>query len=342
MRTKIRGPQGQSTVTFSESATISDLRTKINENTALSSFDVKVGYPPQPLQLDDLPEETKLSDIGVSLNGEQLIISEKVVHFEELPPASQAQDYASSSSQAPATKPTSGTKAPSTNLLSLDRKASPEDPPELPMPARASTLLIRVMPDDNSCLFRAFGSAFFGAMDNMHELRSVIAQSIQADPDTYSAVVLEKSPDDYCRWIQSPDAWGGQIELDILSKHFGIGICSIDVQTLRVDRYNETQPTRCILVYSGIHYDVIALSPSDFPHEKAYAPPEFDTKIFEVGDDEVLDTAVELCRLLNQKGYFTDTASFSIKCGDCGGIFLGEKGAIEHAQATGHHNFGEA
>lgn len=90
--------------------------------------------------------------------------------------------------------------------LSLSRKPPADDPPELPMPSHNSTLVLRIMPDDNSCLFRAFNSAYFGLMDNMHELRSIVAQRIQESPDVYSAVVLEKSPDEYCRWIQHPDS----------------------------------------------------------------------------------------------------------------------------------------
>ena len=176
----------------------------------------------------------------------------------------------------------------------------------------------------------------------MHELRSVIAQAIQADPATYSEVVLEKKPDDYCRWIQSPNSWGGQIELDILSKHFDVEICSIDVQSLRVDKYNEGKPQRCILVYSGIHYDVIAASPSEYPYEKAYAPPDFDVKVFDANDEVVLSTAVKLCAKLQKQGYFTDTAAFSLRCNVCGGMFTGEAGATEHASETGHYDFGEA
>lgn len=87
------------------------------------------------------------------------------------------------------------------------------------------------MPDDNSCLFRAFGTACLPGDDqSMTELRSVVATAIQEDPETYSKVVLEQDPDDYCRWIQTPDAWGGAIEMQILAKYFGIDICSVDVQ----------------------------------------------------------------------------------------------------------------
>ncbi len=90
------------------------------------------------------------------------------------------------------------------------------------------------MPDDNSCLFRAFGTAVLPGDDqSMPELRSLVASAIQAEPDVYTKVVLEQAPDDYCRWIQTADAWGGAIEMGILSKHFDIEICSIDVQVSR-------------------------------------------------------------------------------------------------------------
>ncbi|KFY14687.1 hypothetical protein V491_05950, partial [Pseudogymnoascus sp. VKM F-3775] len=151
-----------------------------------------------------------------------------------------------------------------------------EDTPELPLPDRGATLVMRVMPDDNSCLFRAFAAAVLPGDDlSMLELRSLVASQIQEERDVYTKVVLDnREPDDYCRWIQTEDAWGGAIELAILSKHFKIEVCSIDVQTLRIDRFNEGAPIRCILVYSGIHYDTIVQSPSDPPHTIADNPPE--------------------------------------------------------------------
>lgn len=92
-------------------------------------------------------------------------------------------------------------------------------------------LVLRVMPDDNSCLFRALAAAVLPGDDlSMPELRSLVASTIQAEPEIYTKVVLEKSPDAYCRWIQSPDSWGGAIEMGILAQYFDIEICSIDVQ----------------------------------------------------------------------------------------------------------------
>ncbi|EFR02703.1 ubiquitin thioesterase OTU1 [Nannizzia gypsea CBS 118893] len=326
MRLRIRGPNGQSAITLEDTATVEELLNHISQVTTLSSFDIKYGYPPQPLTLSQFDAKSKVIDIGVNLNGEQLIVSKR----EE--PAGQPQpsnDQAKGRSAAP---------------LSLTKKKSSieDNAPEIPSPEHGGTIVLRVMPDDNSCLFRAVGSAVIGAMDTMTELRSIIAQSIQAQPDFYTTAVLEKSPDDYCRWIQTEHAWGGGIELGILSKHFEIEICSIDVQTLRIDRFNEGCPTRCIVVYSGIHYDTVALSPSDEPYTHAYAPPEFDTRIFDSSDSIILEKAIELCRILKEKHYYTDTSNFQIKCNICGGLFIGEKGATAHASETGHYDFGEA
>ncbi|WEW60387.1 ubiquitin-specific protease otu1 [Emydomyces testavorans] len=338
MRIRIRGPSGQSTISLQATATIDDLLNQIKEKTSLPAFDIKFGYPPQPLALDQFSPQTKVTDIDVDLNGEQLIVIQKEdAAAHATPPASSSQSTQTrtQSSYPPEAQP----KLPSPNRK--DTSAETE-PPEIPCPEHNGTIVLRIMPDDNSCLFRAVGSAVLGAMDAMTELRSIVAQTIQERPDIYSEAVLERSRDDYCRWIQTEAAWGGGIELSIFSNHFDLEICSIDVQTLRVDRFNEGRPTRCIVVYSGIHYDTIALSPSDPPFDHAYAPPEFDTKIFDAADPTVLEKAVELCRILQQKHYYTDTAGFQVKCNICGGMFVGEKGATRHASETGHYDFGEA
>jgi ubiquitin thioesterase OTU1 len=365
MRVRIRGPNGQATITLAETATVGDLRSQIAEKTSISNFDIKHGYPPKPLILNDHQDSESLSETGLKLDGEQLIVSESTEPTSGHAPAaaqkSKSQETSSNASLSNGSNPQSsdvsssfsfagvGTAPPaparqSNKPLSLTRKKTdPLDAPELPMPSHSSTMVLRIMEDDNSCLFRAFGSAFFGGdMDNMYELRSIIAQSIQEDPETYSAAVLERDPDDYCNWIQTPDAWGGGIELGILSKRFDIEICSIDVQSLKVYPFNEGRPIRCILVYSGVHYDTIALSPSDAPHKHAYALPEHDTKIFDAADPLVLEKAVELCRVLQKKHYYTDTAGFTVRCNVCRKSFVGEKGATEHAAKTGHYDFGEA
>jgi ubiquitin thioesterase OTU1 len=108
-----------------------------------------------------------------------------------------------------------------------------------------------------------------------------------------------------------------------------------------VDKFNEGRPTRCILVYSGIHYDTIVQSPSEPPHLKADSPPELDKRIWDTDDDEVLVAALELCKKLKAKHYYTDTGGMGIKCNVCGWIGSGEKEAAVHAGQTGHYDMAE-
>ncbi|KAL8675395.1 MAG: hypothetical protein Q9168_000226 [Polycauliona sp. 1 TL-2023] len=372
MRLRIRGPSGQSTLTLSNNSTVADLLVSIAERTSISNFEVKYGYPPKPLHLHEFDPTSMLSEIPINLENEQLLVTatqatqgtpfvakSEITRGAQIPQGPTSPRLVSDSSyqntpgsfsfqgfgEAPVDRPYSPiqNKTPD-QPLSLQRKPNSmsSDPPEVQLSSRASKVILRIMPDDNSCLFRAFGSAFFGIMDNMRELRSIIASYIQDHQEEYSEVVLEKPTDDYCRWIQTEDAWGGAIELNVLSRQFEIEICSVDVQTLRVDRFNEGMPQRCILVYSGIHYDTIALSPSDPYLVGGYAQPEEDVKLFDVSDEAVLAAAVELCAELQKRHYYTDTAGFQVRCNICRKTFVGEQGATEHASLTGHYDFGEA
>lgn len=236
MRVRIRGPGGQATISLAETATVGDLYSQIAKQTSIANFDVKYGYPPKPLVLDAFEQSKKLAEIGLKLDGEQLIISEKTEpvkrHAAPSIEGSKSQG-AHSQPSLPNGPSTSSTTTASSSFafgnvgakphppsqqsdktVSLTSKPSPShETPEIPLPIHASTMVLRVMPDDNSCLFRAFNFAFLGGMDNMHELRSVIAQAIQANKDKYTAVVLDKERDKYCQWIQTQDAWGGGIEL---------------------------------------------------------------------------------------------------------------------------------
>lgn len=321
MRFRVRGPSGQSTVGLDESATILDLRRQIAEKTGLSSFDVKYGYPDlKPLSLNDFQSDQKVADIGINLNGEQLIVAARE---DAVPPPRAAINQSGPALEQPA--------------RSQKPENAADDPPEIPSLEHSGTFVLRVMPDDNSCLFRAVGAAVMSDMDTMVELRSIIAASIQSNPSEYTQVVLGKKPDEYCQWIQNEDSWGGAIELKILSEYFNIEICSIDVQTLHMFQFNEGAPTRCIVVYSGIHYDVLALSPSAVPYST-----QSDIKIFDAADPVVLEKAQELCRALQSQHYYTDTSGFLVRCNTCGSTFTGEKGAVKHASETGHYDFGES
>ena len=336
LRIRIRGPSGQSTVTLDDNATVEVLRKQIADSTKLNSFDVKYGYPPKALALASYESDQLLSSLDIKLNGEQLLVTRSETVSAGQTSTNDAVQNAAKQANKVASKVVSHSESAP---LSLTRNTNKDmsDPPEVFIPDVGGHLVLRIMPDDNSCLFRAISSAVMSDLDAVTELRSIVAETIQADTITFNKAVLDnKDPNAYCRWIKSQDSWGGQVELLILSQHFGVEICSIDVQTLRVDKYNEGASLRCFVVYSGVHYDTIALTLPGMP-------PEDDVKQFEPPiSDEVLPKAIELCRKLQEKHYYTDTAGFQLKCNICGAVCVGERGATEHAEATGHQNFGEA
>lgn len=353
MRLRVRGPSGVSTIAIDDSATWASLKSQISEATSVPDFDIKYGYPPKPLNAESIDNDTPLSALEVNLNGEQLTIVPHNIQAElsnplagSKPPSEAVKPLPPQSlTNPPAHQPGDFPSQP-LNLTRSTKKSGDieSDPPEIPVPQLEGLLVLRVMPDDNSCMFRALSSAVLGSsLDGMTELRSVVAQTIQAQPDFYTSGMLEKEPSDYCRWIMREDSWGGGIELSILSQHFDLEICSINVQDLRVDRFNEGKPTRCILVYSGIHYDVVSVTPF------SGAPPEHDRKVFDVlrmGEGEevdggALEGARELCKVLQSRHYFTDTHGFSVKCNQCGQSGKGQQWAVQHARGTGHGDFGE-
>ncbi|KAJ4321537.1 ubiquitin-specific protease otu1 [Neodidymelliopsis sp. IMI 364377] len=327
IRIRLRAPNGQHTLSLDDNAAVSDLLSAISTSTNLPLYELKWGFPPQPLDPSLYGLSTLLKDIDLKLNGANIVVIAQATG-DPSEVANQEEDGQAVASQSAAP-------------LSLQRKEQPalKDTPEVHVPDRAGTIVLRVMPDDNSCMFRAVGSAVLtDTLDSMTELRSMVAQSIQRDPEYYNEAILQRTPDDYCKWIQYSDSWGGGIELSILSQEFDIEIASINVQDLRVDRFNEGKSRRCILVYSGIHYDTIAFVPSG----SSTFSPENDIKLFDANDDVILEAARQLCGELKKQKYFTDTQKFDIKCNICGWRGAGERGAVQHAEETGHVDFGEA
>ncbi|RMZ70142.1 otu-like cysteine protease [Pyrenophora seminiperda CCB06] len=324
IRIRLRAPNGTHTVSLNDDAAVSHLLSSISQQTDLPLFELKWNHPPQALDPSLYGMSTRLKDTDLNLNGASIIVIGKATGD---PSEREREELQAATSQA----------AP----LSLQRKQNStlKDTPEVPVPDRSGTIVLRVMPDDNSCMFRAVGSAVLtDTLDAMTELRSMVAQAIQRDPEQYNEAILQRSPDEYCQWISYSDSWGGGIELSILSQEFDIEISSINVQDLRVDRFNEGKSRRCILVYSGIHYDTIALVPRGISPQD----PSQDIKLFDANDTVILEAARELCGQLKKQHYYTDTQKFSIKCNKCGWKGAGERQAVQHATETGHSDFGEA
>ncbi|XP_031278781.1 OVARIAN TUMOR DOMAIN-containing deubiquitinating enzyme 2-like isoform X1 [Pistacia vera] len=199
----------------------------------------------------------------------------------------------------------------------------------------------RVIPSDNSCLFNAVGYVMDHDKNKAPELRQVIAATVASDPVKYSEAFLGKPNEEYCSWIQDSEKWGGAIELSILADYYGREIAAYDIQTTRCDLYGQEKKysERVMLIYDGLHYDALATSPFEG------APEEFDQTIFAVRKDRTIGPAEGLAHNFvkeqQRKRSYTDTANFTLRCGVCQIGVIGQKEAVEHAQATGQANFQE-
>jgi ubiquitin thioesterase OTU1 len=357
MRIGLRGAFGQSQITIDDSATVDELHKKITEAASLDTFDLKGGFPPRLIDLSAFDPTTKLSETGLKLNGERLQVEVKsaggqpsggVKQAPPTPAASTTKKETSptKSSQPNFTQPSQTTRSTTQSSsqvpskpLTLSKPAAKEvEPPEVLIRNGTSYLIHRVMPDDNSCLFRAIGKCVLGGtLDAVTELRSIVAQAIQAQPDKYDEVVLDQKPDEYCKWIQTPDAWGGAIEIGIIAQQFDIEVFAINISDGSVQKFNESgQGLRAYLVYSGIHWDCIV---ENFVGKDG--PGDIDVAQFEVFDDEVYLKAKEIGEKLGKAGYYTDTKKFGIVCNTCKWEGTGEQSAAAHFAETKHTDFGQ-
>jgi ubiquitin thioesterase OTU1 len=201
------------------------------------------------------------------------------------------------------------------------------------------TVVLREIPADNNCLFTACARAA-GDGSTSQRMRDLVAHEIRSDTSgIWNEAVLERSPEEYAKLMQHNNAWGGQVELSILSEQLGVEIVAFDLISVRKDVYGEGRFSKRLMVaYSGIHYDLLALAKNEA------ASPRDDKLLLDVNTRKCEDAerqAFRLVQKMNSRKQFTDTANFSLKCHTCGQQLKGEKEAREHASSTGHANFTE-
>lgn len=297
---------------------------KLNKISQGDFESIKVGFPPK---LVDIANNALLKDVGVN-NGDLLTVT-----FTNGP--------------APTEKESSVSKT--------DKKSSPSASQTASIPSvqlSVGYLILRNIPDDNSCIFNALAYCMFGpnaykpdGQCPPSKLRKIVADNISANPLQYDELVLGRPVDKYIEWIQTKNAWGGAIELAILAKHFQIKINCIDIELGSIIRFQDESEeaiqakTSIYLVYLGVHYDVVAvnkiLSKDQLPDDLCK---------FECGSE--LELTVEygvhqLCKNLQTQNYTTNTTTFRVRCLECYEILIGETGASRHANETGHYRFGE-
>ena len=144
-------------------------------------------------------------------------------------------------------------------------------------------MLRRVVPADNSCLFRCVGLALEGSsFCKPAQLREVVASAVESG--LFSEAMLGKPPGEYARWIRDPAHWGGGIELSVLATHYKTMLCAFDVQTCRVDIFGQDGGfrQRAMLIYDGLHYDYVARVLFDG------APAELDVTVFDQDDSTAM------------------------------------------------------
>ncbi|KAM4062248.1 OTU-like cysteine protease [Hirsutella rhossiliensis] len=329
MRARFRGPSGTGLLDVADDATVEVVFDEIRAKAGIDRFTIKYG-PPMAMKTLNRSHNDQLAR-SLGLNGETLTI---------VPDEPRG---LSSTRSTPG-----GTGAISQGDAQTLRRPRPDEIPDditMPWPERDGTLgnqVLRVMPSDNSCLFTAFG----GALPEQivaQKLRHMMADYIMQHPEVYTEAVLGCSPESYCQGIQDPGHWGGGIELSILSAVFDLQICTYDVQTQRLITFGELKQHRCILVYSGIHYDRVAFSYSEFPHNVATLPPEVDRTVWSTSDADVLLKAQQLVQKLHVAHYYTDTNGLILKCdvAGCDWIGNGQLEGRKHAELTGHIELSE-
>ncbi|EFC41398.1 predicted protein [Naegleria gruberi] len=321
------------------SSTVDWLKQQIQKESKIepSKQKLKMGFPPQEIAGQQNQSEfnaKKLSDIGVK-SGESLIVEE-------------TSEYASIVNNSQPIVVEDDDITPSSYKIIKPESYSDVPPRPHSVGTDDSTLIAesvvikRVIDSDNSCLFNAFAYCLEGCESRKKKrapaLRRVIRDWILNDPIQFNEAILGQSPKAYCEWIMKDNSWGGSLEIMILSQFYNIRVDSFDVTSNRRDVYGEGDPLikgKILLLYDGIHYDALAINPVP------QGPEELDITILPADDDISSTKALELVKQLHNQHQFTDTATFTLKCLQCGEFIKGEKEATLHAKKTGHSKFGE-
>ncbi|XP_071542770.1 ubiquitin thioesterase OTU1 isoform X2 [Panulirus ornatus] len=236
------GEQYSLTEHVSGESTLYNLLLAIQDVTAIhpNRQKILIGFPPKPITGG--PDMT-LNSIGLR-NGEVLIV-------EDVDPSSHMTCIPQ---EVPEALPShaQSVSSPSERVAQVPSAV-----------CQKGTLLKKVVPSDNSCLFASIyylinGGETIGPKQ-LREMRQLVASVIKTQPEKYNEAVLERSNSKYCEWILKDTSWGGAIELSVFSQYYEIEIVALDAKTGVLNRFGEDKKYdyRMVLMYNGIHYDPI-------------------------------------------------------------------------------------
>lgn len=195
----------------------------------------------------------------------------------------------------------------------------------------------RVIPDDNSCLFKSVAYALENrAMENANDMRELIAGIVLSDPETWNQAILGMENEKYVEKIMQPNTWGGSIELSILAANYGCEIAAWDVSANRVNIFGQGcgYSKRIYVLYDGVHYDVLAQNLNGSSGAQTN-----DVTIFEPNDNLAFTQAASICENHFKQKKFTNVYTYKIKCNTCQSEMRGNDEVKEHADRTGHNDF---
>jgi len=279
-----------------------------------NSLKLLSGFPPKPLDISD--RDKSISSIGIK-SGDTIIF--------QIPKS----EVSETSNTRKGPCPPEDNSNPSYNSDLSNKKQKTLDNSE-------NKLNRKVVPADNSCLFTSINYCMSGTVvpsENSAFMREVIANVVGSDKEKYSEAFLGRPNGDYCNWILGKDAWGGAIEVQILSEYFQVQIVVVDTLSGSMTIFGEGHdfPSRMVLIYDGIHYDPLY-----------YKTPEgVSQSIYPTSDNSILTKAKITAEEAKAAHNYTDTAGFTLKCLVCGVKMKGETEAQKHAKTTSHTNFSE-
>jgi ubiquitin thioesterase OTU1 len=225
---RLRGPNGQVRLDVEEETTLKDLLELIKEKTEVQRFSLKYGYPLKELDTSASALNSTVADL--KLRNETIV----VVPHESATANATAQGAQKSADVQPAPKPfTAKSMEPDETVVEWPERGGYLGEFAYGCTAHMSapnfSKVLRVMPDDNSCMFTSVGGAIPIA-DPSGILRKEISEYILNHPQEYTKAILGEEPSRYVRRMKEKDTWGGAIELSILSDIYKIQICSVDVK----------------------------------------------------------------------------------------------------------------
>jgi len=353
---RIRFPSGQAVLKDLDSE--ADINTLISSSFKLMNIEedksecsqILSGFPPKPLDISN--KIVSIESLGVKsgdtlifkviersniANGENRIIENGFAFGSSNSGTSSLNGIQSSqinSNSANKANSSSANNISQANSLSDNPRLDDENPVHKRLKPSTPVLKRVVVPADNSCLFTSINFCMCGEVVNSEHtqfMRQIISTTVSADQIKYSEPILGKTNEKYCSWIQTKDAWGGAIEVQILADYFQVMIVVIDTQSVSMTKFGElgNYEQMMLLIYDGIHYDPLCqISPAK-------------KEIFPSADQSILEIARELGQTENMKHNYTDTTGFTLKCLVCGHRMTGQRDAQIHAEKTKHINFSE-